>query len=144
MIIVRAMVVWCQTKTIEMTSVMLNEVSLGFCYKFSPRKNSSHRNQIPAPFQDVIAWQILGAGDPTPAWTPSPRHLASPDSRHRDSGAEEVTLANLSTKHILLSLSLVSKLLQGFSWKFATLDIHFLSQINCHIKTSKQQQAIKR
>ena len=64
--------------------------------------------------------------------------------RHRDSGAEEVTLANLSTKHILLSLSQVSKFLQGFSWKFATLDIHFLSQINCHIKTSKQQQAIKR
>ena len=64
--------------------------------------------------------------------------------RHRDSGAEEVTLANLSTKHISLSLSLVSKFLQGFSWKFATLDIHFLSQINCHIKTSKQQQAIKR
>ena len=56
---------------------------LGFCYKFSPRKNSSHRNQIPAPFQDLIAWQILGAGDPTPAWTPSPRDLASQTQTQR-------------------------------------------------------------
>ena len=74
-IIVRAMMLWCQTKTIQMTSVMLNEVSEGFCNKFS-------REKFLPPQSDSGSVPRSGprSGPETNIGGSRPRHLPGPST----------------------------------------------------------------